>query len=201
MTLASGATAQVGGNATWAWDVTTQNGDAVVEPGETATVSLSIDFDPDAGPQGPVLGLGQAVWDTANQSNGDLGAIIEWSVPSNLTELTGDTTTTDGVSLFRSTAAQGGGQFVGFSYDDPIHVLTFEWSPNVLDDYVVTYNTFSQIDNNPENQIIVWEGEDVEHAEFFFWRIDEATITFQVVPAPGVASFLLVGLIATRPRR
>jgi hypothetical protein len=38
--------------ATWLWDVTTQNGDAIVEPGETATITLSIDFTPNVGEPG-----------------------------------------------------------------------------------------------------------------------------------------------------
>ena len=51
------------GTATWLWDVTTQNGDAIVEPGETATVTISMLIEPDPGSP-PNAMIAAAVFDT-----------------------------------------------------------------------------------------------------------------------------------------
>ena len=186
---ASGAFAQVGGEASWLWEVTTQDGDSLVEPGETATIKLSINFDPDVTPGGPVQGLAGAIWDTVGGLNASAGTITGWEVLSNLDDLTGDTTTTDGVSLFASTAAQGGQVY---NHDDPIDVLSFEWKSDDYTDFVVEYTTITTLHDPADHLIFVWEGDDPWFADAIAWPIDEAMVSFQVIPAP--ASALLIGI-------
>jgi hypothetical protein len=182
--------------ATWLWDVKSQNGDAVVEPGETATVVLSIDFDPNVGEPGltgeTVQGIGWAIWDTLGGANSDKGAISGWVVLNNLDNLTGDLTTTDGVSLFGTNAAQlGQGPWAD---DDPVDVLSFEWATDDYFAYTVEYMTSTA-------QMWIWEGPNTNEGEYVDWPFFEGAISFQVVPAPATFGFATLGVLAVGRRR
>ena len=62
--LTSAALAQTEGTATRLGSVSdTGDGDGLIEPGESAIISLSIDLEPDVDGD-TVLGLGSAIWDT-----------------------------------------------------------------------------------------------------------------------------------------
>lgn len=192
------ANAQVGGTAFWQWQVMTEDGDGVVEPGEHATVTLSIDMSPDVAPGGPVQGFAQSTFDVVGGNEADTGEIVDWHVLSNL-DLLGDTAEKDGVSLFGVFAGQVAGDV--FNDDDPIDVFEFMWKPDVYDERVIEYSTFSFLDNHGENLIVVWEGKSVFDAEPFLWPIEEASISFQVVPAPAGALMLAGALAGTCGRR
>jgi len=182
------------GTATWEWAVSTQDGDAVVHPGETATVSLSLNFSPDVSyPDGPVLGLEEAVFSTLGGTNADQGMILDWSITENLLFLMReDTTTTDGVSLFDTTAAQSVDQDIFLPFD-PLAVLEFEWEPAEEGAYTVEYSTSTAV-------MAVWEktGKGNEGVE---WFVEEAEISFAVVPAPSGVVIVIGAALCALSRR
>jgi len=198
---ASGAFAQVGGEASWLWEVSTQNGDSIVEPGETPTITLSIDMRPDAMQGGPVLGFGGVVFDTFGSGGALQGAMLDWSVLNDLDNIGGgDTTTSDGVSLFGTAAGQDP-LLPSFLHDDPIGVLSFEWATDDFSQYEVMYETMSLVPDQGEHVIIVWEGTNGFDATPHLWPIEEALISFQVVPAPASAVVVGLSVIAAGCRR
>jgi hypothetical protein len=181
------------GTATWLWDVTTQDGDALVEPGETATITLSLLMELALG-DGPFVALAATMFDTIGMAGADNGDIAGWFIHYPLAEIDGDTTTTDGVSLFNSSAIQ---LTVGppFSSDNPIAVITFEWEPAEHEMLNVEYTTYSF---NPEpHAMYVWEGADKQSADAVTYDVTEAAITFTVIPAPPAAFFALPALAFT----
>lgn len=195
----TGAIAQVGGDATWLWEVSTQNGDSIVEPGESATITLAVDMTPDVGPGSPTQGFAKSTFDVLGGMGADTGEIIAWEVLNNL-DLLGDTAETDGVSLFGVTAIQVVADV--FNDDDPIDVFEFVWKPGDYDNRVVEYSTFSFLEDRADHLIIVWEGPDLWKSDAVLWPIEEATISFQVVPAPTSALLIgLAGIAAARRRR
>jgi hypothetical protein len=199
--ISRGATAQ-DEMASWLWTVETDDGDALVEPGESAIVTLTLDLEPDAG-EGDVLGFGAAIWDTIGSSGASNGQLVDWLILNHLGELLGDVTTTDGVSLFGTVA----GDLPGIGPDtfwDPIDVLQFEWTTDEYSNYTVEYDTFSASYATGERGLI-----DIylEHApgdyEAVQWPVVEAAVSFQVVPAPGalVPGAILLTTFASRRRR
>jgi hypothetical protein len=137
----AGALAQ--DSATWLWTALTADGDALIDPlaGEhDITITLSVDMSPDVNGTN-VLGFGGTVFDVLAGLNANKGSITSWSILNSLEFLTGDLTTSDGVSLFNVNAGQVMG-FGSFTTDDPIGVLMFTWT--VADqgsDYHVAYRT------------------------------------------------------------
>jgi len=124
--------------AVWSGVVTTDDGDAVVEQGESATVTLSLDFDPDVG--GDLRGLAATIFDTLGGAGADSGQLTSWQLLNDLDSLTGDLTQTDGISLFETNAGQLT-KFGSFSDADPIDVLQFEWAPDALEGAIASYST------------------------------------------------------------
>jgi hypothetical protein len=183
------------GTATWLYDVTTQDGDALVEPGETATITLSVlmELAPD---DGPYLAFAASIFDVLGAAGAEQGHILGWQVLNHLADLTGDLTTTDGVSLFNINAGQLTGSY-DFSDDNPIDVITFEWAPDSYTDLEVAYDTTTDY-NGP--YIYVWQGEDYWVADIAAYPVTEAAITFTVIPAPATA-ILFATAGATRRRR
>ena len=158
--------------ATWIADVTTTNGDEDYQVGEVATVTLSIDFDPDVDGVN-ILGLAATIFDVVGDAGASLGEITSWDVLNSLDELTGDLTETDGTSLFNVNAGQLT-QFGPFSDDDPIDVIEFNWSTEQVGPYAVGYETMTE-------SMVVWEtdgGDDFG----VDWAVVEADIEFDVIP-------------------
>ncbi len=177
------------GTATWLWDVTTQDGDAIVEPGETATVTLSVLFEVEAG-KGEVVALADTRFDTLGANNAARGGIEAWVILNDLDEFLGDTTTTDGVSLFGTQAANCFGiQMLHCSLDNPIDVIAFEWGTGDYSQYSVEYSTATDF-------VAVWKDLFGEQ-DYVEIPVEEALIAFQVIPSPPVALAILV-LIAPR---
>jgi len=169
------ASARHEGVATWLWEVTTQDGDAIVEPGETACVSLWIDFAPDfveccdeSGPQA----LSVAGFDVLAMSDAEFGVITGWNIDETLTFLAGDQTTSDGTSLF--------GVFIGqirrlqgpFVFDDPLWAISFEWAPSTFTGEEIAYATLTSF-------VEVWVGEwgDPDSVP---WQAVDTEIIFEV---------------------
>jgi hypothetical protein len=184
------------GPATWLWDVTTQNGDAIVEPGETATVTISMLIEPDPGSP-PNAMIAAAVFDTLAATSS--GHIVGWKVLNFLEELTGDLTTTDGVNLFDTHAGQLSVQYQ--TLDNPVDVFTFDWQPNEYAPLTEIYTTHSRLDDQ-EHVAIVWEYVDHPGKDGLtaVYPITEAEISISVIPTPAT-SLLLAAAAAPRPRR
>jgi len=159
----------------WLSSVTTDDGDDLVEFGETATVTLTLELmtDPDV----EIAGLAATIFDTLGGTNAASGGIAGWQVLNSLADLTGDLTETDGVSLFNTNAGQltmFGGSFVpGF----PIGVLEFKYEPGELDGSLVTYTTET-------SDLLVWEGpiDDVIDTQVMF--VEEGSVEIQLAEAP-----------------
>jgi len=188
---------------TWLWEVTTDNGDALVEPGETATVTLSADMEPSVGEPGQtdgfiVVGINFTTFDTLGGPNSDRGEIAGWQVLNDLDFLFGDTTTTDGVSLFNTQAGQAVGSNLFFSDDDPVDILTWSWSTDDFSGYVVQYETSTE-------GFLIGEGNEAGDIDDSFpaKNVVEAQVEFQVIPSPTAPSamLLLSPLLMRRARR
>jgi hypothetical protein len=180
----SPAFGQVVGTGTWLWDVTSQDGDNIVHPGETATITLSLDLSPSVGEKGQsggsVKAFGGAIFDTIGGVNANRGTIVGWKVNPSLTFIVGDVTTTDGVSLFGTSLLQVCGEVC--DPNDPIHVLALEWQPSMSGTFEVHYATATD-----SRLIAVWEGIQLE----LWTTVIEASVSFHVVPVPGALALLL----------
>jgi uncharacterized protein (TIGR03382 family) len=196
----SGSPACGDGQAMWLWDVTTQNGDSVVEPGETALITLSLlmesrEYEKDQ------IAIAMAVFDTLGGLGAHSGEIVDWKVLNLLDNLTGDQTTTDGVSLFNTNAGQLDIQGP-FASDNPVDVLEFEWTPLIEGAYMVNYETFSHLSPEFEHMVAVAIArEPSEYDLFEIWPVTEAAISFQVVPAPATVGLAALGVLAMGRRR
>jgi len=170
----------------WTWEVTTDDGDAVVEPGETAAVTLLMDLEPSVGEPGPTEGL------VVNAANGQ---IVDWEIPEIL--LTGpgfDLTETDGVNLFGVSVVQGLG-IQTIDDDDPLEIITYFWKTEDYSSYTVDYVTNTLL-------LFAWEGElPFETINDFPLEPVEATVAFDVVPAPSTLALLGLLLIQRKRRR
>lgn len=193
--IAQSALAQPDVLGTWLWDVTTQDGDAVVEPGETATFTLSMDFSPNVGEAGltggEIFGLLYLEFDTLGMAGAAMGQITGWEILNGLDNDMGDVTTTDGVSLFGTTATQFFlfGPFVG---DDPIDVIAVEWTPSAYQEFSVDYVTSTAL-------LVVWEGP-IDQPQTPEWPVEDAALSFQVVSSPS-GVLIVLPLFALSGRR
>jgi hypothetical protein len=185
------ALAYADGTGIWLWDVTTNNGDAIVEPGESASVTLSLQML--ANPGFNVVGISATIFDTLGKTNADKGEIVGWDVLNGLDNLTGDVTTTDGVSLYGTNAGQLT-VFGPFTSANPIDVLTFEWSPVQMGTYSVDYQTDTET-------VLIWEGETKDTAQAVHYDVVEAALSFNVVPAPGAGALGLTSMLLLVARR
>lgn len=191
--MAMGACAGVAsanGTATWLWDVVTNDGDAIVEPGESAYVQLALQMEPDDGTD--LLALAASIFDTIGGQNASNGQIVTWAILNDLDYLTGDLTTTDGVSLFHTNVGQLS-VYGPFFTDNPLDVLTFQWKPSATGAYTVEYATVTEA-------MVMWEGAG-DDATAVDWATNEAAISFQVVPAPGAAVLVGAGVLGAFRRR
>lgn len=175
---------------TWLWEVATEDGDALVEPGESAKVSLSMDLSPDVGDfidrETFVLGFDTAIIDVIGEENAELGHIVDWELnPALFNGPFGDT---DGASILGIWAVQLPQQ-PDFDTSDPISVLTFEWTPDALSrgPYQVEYSTATA--GGFPGEFLVWANSDGDIVTLS-WPVSEAAITIDVIPAPAPAALL-----------
>ncbi len=162
----------IGGTVVWNASVTTNDGDDLVEGLETATVTLDADMQPDVDGNA-VLGLAATIFNVLGDGGAAQGSIQGWQVLNDLDELTGDLTSTDGVSLFNVNAGQLTA-FGPFSDDDPIDVLQFSWAPTSEGEYRVNYTTVTE-------SMVVWEGP-LGNEVGVEWVPVEINVNFDVVP-------------------
>jgi hypothetical protein len=147
--------------------VTTDDGDSIVEEGESALICLYVQMTP---PDDEVLcGFAAAVFDTVNEQNGDTGKITSFGCLNSLCDF--DTTTTDGVNLFNTQLGQLAG-FGQFSDDNPIGVYQFKWETEDYSQRVVKYRTKTET-------MRLWMG-DCDAAEVVDAGVMEADISFCV---------------------
>jgi hypothetical protein len=157
------------GFANWTYDYTTDDGDNLVDFGETATVTLTLDFDPDID-EVTYLGFAASIFDVIGDGGAAKGHITGWNVLNNLADLTGDLTTTDGTSLFGVNAGQLTG-FGPFTPADPLDVIEFGWTADDNEDFGVTYQTVTE-------SMFVWEPGDGGGEEALEWLPVEVEIVF-----------------------
>jgi len=185
--------------ATWLWDVTTDDGDALVEPGETATITMSLDMQPGDDPPSE-FGFGGATFNVLGNAGAANGTVVDWQVLNGLDFLPLiDESFTDGVSIFNVEAAQDP-LIGGFSGDNPVDVLEFQWATGDFRGYAVTYETSTAswlAGGGVEGKVDVW----ISANEFELWDAVETSVTFHVVPAPGGVVVFLVGAGAMVRRR
>jgi hypothetical protein len=202
--VATPALAQDGqGVGMWLFDVTTQDGDAIVEPGETATISLFLDMDPSVGEQLPdgsfLYAFAAVIVDLIGDENAANGQVLGWEGNDALTQLAGDTGTTDGVSIFDVQLGQIG---LGISdFSDPIHLLSFEWEPIEVAAYGVEYEALIGALGGPGFIVWTWDGQNNNALDTEFWAIEPGTVQFQVVPAPALPSVAGLALLTCARRR
>jgi hypothetical protein len=185
---------QAQGMGHWISEVTTQDGDSIVEPGETATVSLWMDLDPDVGdvlPDGlEVDAFAGGVIDIIGGMGAADGMVLSWNVNDSLN--VGQLGTTDGINIFDVAV------FQPFTLDidasDPIFLMSFEWSPTEHAASEASFSPEISHDGMPFFQIYKGGG----FAEL--WPATEHSVTIQVVPGPSglVPMLALTPIIARR---
>jgi len=198
---AHGASAQE--TATWLWDVTTDDGDAVVEPGETATITMSLDMQPGDDWE-TVLGFSGATFDVLGGDGAANGSVLDWQVLNELDFASGpDESFLDGASILNIEAAQV--PFGPFKIDDPLDVLEFHWTTDDFGNYAVTYESSTAnwfTDELVEGKVDVLVDPDGDNlGQLALWDAVETSVTFHVVPAPGGVVVFLVGAGAMVRRR
>lgn len=175
----------------WISEVETDNGDSIVEPGETATVSIWMDLDPSVGDQLPdgliVRALGGGRFDFVGQMNADKGSITSWERNEHLA--IGDEGFTDGVSIFDVEIFQLPGENVDSS--DPLLLLEYQWKPNVYDAFTAFYTPFVEVGDDKDGFFVYFANGPTQT-----WRATERSISIQVIPAPSCLICIL-GMVVT----
>jgi hypothetical protein len=118
-----------------------------------------------------------------------------------LDKLNGDTTTTDGVSLFGTTA----GQILTAQFDDsnPLDILRFTWK--AADGYLIADDGVSVSYATNTHELTMWVGDDFDGAaavNVLLEQVTEASFGWHVIPAPGAATIVMAtGCLAFSRRR
>jgi len=191
---ASAAFGQGQGMGHWLSEVTTQDGDAIVEPGETATVSLWMDMEPSVGEELPdgsiLLGFGAGFFDIIGGANADKGTVLGWEINEIFKFYVGDSGTTDGVSIFDVAAGQL--IFGPFDDDDPIFLMSFEWQPSEYSTFDASYQPFVDL-NDDGPGFYVWKSPGAPDPN---WLADDVDITISVAPSPpGLSAIASIGSV------
>jgi hypothetical protein len=195
---APAAFGQAQGMGQWHSEVSTQDGDSIVEPGETATVSLWMDMTPSVGEMLPdgttVFAFGGGFFDMIAGANADMGIILGWEVNDTLD--VGVDGTTDGVSIFDQGIWQPA---IPESDDsDPIFLMSFEWRPSDYSLFDASYTPFVSIDvPNKGPGFFLYKVDGPTEV----WPTSEHEITIVVVPTPASTGALLIGGLAYRRSR
>lgn len=182
----------------WMWDVATPDGDSLVEPGELATVTLSLDLMPSVGDQQDdgefVIAFGGSEdLDILGGINADKGEILFWEANPFLW-LGGGSDGVNITDILLFQFPQG-----PTDYSDPIELVSFVWKPDVYEPFQVTYQAQSL--HQGQAGVLVWEtfGQQSLHGET--WQVTTTSGEFAVVPAPAASAVLLVTSLASRRRR
>ena len=145
--------------------VTTNDGDSIVEPGESALICLYVNMTPNVG-EG-IAAFGAAVFDTVNVQNGETGQITDYGCLNPLDLCSpNDQTTSDGVNLFGTSVGQV--LFGQYNDDDPIGVYQFRWETNDYSQRVVKYTTITSMMAFWEDEFTSVDVRDVIEADVAF---------------------------------
>jgi hypothetical protein len=192
---APAAFGQAQGMGQWLSEVTTQDGDSIVEPGESATVSLWMDFAPSVGEKLPngleVVGFGLGSFDMLAGPGADTGFAVGWEVNEKL--FVGNEGTTDGVSIFDVYFGQP--FYLDMDKNDPIFLMSFEWQPNEYSHSDAHYGPFVDVPDQMEEGFVIFVVAQNGHGSTEIWPTNEHDIVIHVVPSPSVSA-LVVGLLS-----
>jgi len=170
---------------------------AEVGPGETFTVSLTLDYDPDvvAPDEDGNQGLSASIFDVAGSSpDGNSFSVDSWSIAEDLIFLTGDLTTSDGTGLQGVNIGQLT-LFGPFTADDPLAVLTFEVTAGPEVNTNIDFSTVTEA-------FQLWIGVFDDNPTSTPFDPTEGNSNTFVTPTPASAALLgLGGLVALRRRR
>ena len=197
-TSAPAASAQV---ATWFWTVSdTGNGDGIIEPDESALLTLWMAFDPPNhgfSLAGPYDIVGDDAWmdgvirdadRTKRWPDGGFDNLLFFDVGANLGfgDLQADNSIT-GIEHFQLS------EFMGPNYnrDNPIALFFLEWTPGSYDPRAVT------IDNGGPDAYIYTD----HMGENILYRGTGGSVTFQVVPSPAAGPLLALAALGVCRRR
>jgi len=183
--LAAAAAAQ--GTLTYSWSVSdTGNGDGVIEPGESALLTMTGSMDPGA------TGFAGSIYDVVGVSNWDTGAVASYT--NHLKDLTDDGQLQGNGNILAIESFQLPSAFnPNFDASNPITLYSITWTPN---DY--TARTVEVGDGNHLNNDVYTDnfGTSVSYTGV------AGVASFNVVPAPASMALLgLGGLVAGRRRR
>lgn len=185
----------------------TGNKNGLVEPGEKAEGKITIAFDPPAGgtvtfPNGAkaeVKALKDVTLGLLTMQNGASG-FLNWTRPDPWIKGSAPTTLGPGEILWIESFQLGPAFTPNPDLSNPAHVLTIFWDPqgNYTPREVKYYvdgigsNIFTQIIGDPS-----W------NSAMIFEALDSPITSFQVVPAPGLGTCVLMasGLLLRRRRR
>ena len=150
----------------------------------------------------PFVALGWAEFDTLIQDGSEYGSIIDWQVLHDLDAAPGDTTTTDGDSLFGTLAVQFP-PFPPFDESNPLDVMSFTW---VADDGFVIADVGAAVSYMTNTHALsLWVGESFEKSEVVDLPLEsvaEATFGWHVIPTPGAPTVVIAsGCLAFSRRR
>lgn len=179
---------------TWTWHADIAN--PVLDPAiglTTQEVTLSVSMEHDT----PYYIVGFSIFDTLGSLDADQGQITDWTILNHLADLTGDMTTSDGVSLYNTYIGQLC-TFTVCNHDNPLDVLTFTWeyegdTPEAP--FEVSYETLTY-------EASIWAGKDQDTAVTVPVEIlHEAQVTWTVLPSPASLALAPFSLLVTRRRR
>ena len=197
---------------TVSWNVTLQgdaDGSGAFESDEIPRLRLKLDMSPSVGQHAgdlDVVGFANIVFDVlgvANWATGD----ATWTVNPDLLFVTGDLTIKDDLTqdLHGMTAVQFD-SLPFFDQSDPIWIADIAWNPG--SDYSprtvrVRTDVLPPHEGIPDNTVAVWLGHGYTAEAVVHWPIDDVTIDFQIVPAPGAPAIFVPAsaLLAARGRR
>ena len=189
------AGAMAGGEAFMLVNVSdTGNGDGIIEPGESAVLTMQTRMDWD-GSGFEFLAFGGVIVDFLG---GDGTGDSSWTILNSLDDIVGDTTVDEGENLRNMGFLQL--DFLGYTTDNPIDLARIVWDPQ--GDYSARTVSFTT-DLTPSLGVVgVLVRNDNGKVVSENWSATEADISFEVVPAPASLALLgLGGLAASRRRR
>lgn len=194
----------------WRFEITTDDGDEIVEPGENAQIRVLADLSPSSGEYdeslgATITGFGDAFFDLQADGGWAGGSVTEWNVNPGLLFLYGDTSYLDRAdqSIRDITCAQYPGlEF--YDERDPIFLLDIAWSPE--GDYTPRTASLAA-----HARPVAQRGEEVSSIyarppgwtfdDFYIVPLVDSSIAFQIVPAPGSSAMLAIGVGCMRRRR
>jgi len=182
----TGATAQDLGEATWQWEVTTDDGDAIVEPGETATVHLEVKMEAAAGVD--LAGFLGTDVDLLGGLDADRGEITDVSVllvnpvpPFFGGDLITFFDEEPGFNAYLEQCLE----CAAFGFGEVLPVLEFEWTTTDFSGYTVEFSSVSDtvlIALGGDGLITVYLN---DPQGLFPVPIEEATVEFAVSGCPA----------------